>query len=86
MENLTATIELYQPKHDHLKTKTKHRGVKPFVYVVRIGGMIIIKPSEISADKWLYRNGFRLSEDCTHYVQTHKSDDHVFLEHNYIKM
>ena len=82
---MIATIELYEPLHDHLKTKTKWGELKPFKWVVRIGPIVIIKPSESSAHKYLTDLGFVLNEYCTGYDSKYKSEDEKILERCYRK-
>lgn len=78
-----AWIRLYEPNHDHLKTKTKHKGLKRFVWVVEIGPFMIVKPSENSAYNFLTKMGYVLSDDCTHYVPKYKSEQQIEIERNY---
>lgn len=82
---MIATIELYEPLHDYLKTKTKYGKLKAFKYVVTVGPIIVIKPSETSAHNYLTKLGFILNDDVQ-YELKYKSEDEVFLEKNYRKM
>ena len=82
---MIATISLYEPKEDRLKTVTKRGAKKRFKYVVEIGPFVFIKPSEESAVNFLSKKGFVHSSDFTHYYHKYKSDDQFNLERNYIK-
>lgn len=82
---MIATIELYEPLHDHLKTKTKYGKLRAFKYVVKIGPFVIIKPSETSAHNYLTKMGFVLNDDIK-YELKRKSKDELFLERNYRKL
>jgi hypothetical protein len=81
---MIATVELYEPNYHHLKTVSKHGKVSAFKYVIKIGSLVFIKPSESSADKFLYRKGFRLN-DKIQWELKFKSDDEINLERNYTK-
>ena len=82
---MIATIKLYEPKEDRLKTVTKIGTKKRFKYVVEIGPFVFIKPSEKSASDFLAKKGFVHSSDFTHYYHKYKSDDQLNLQANYIK-
>ncbi len=82
---MKATIELYEPLHEHLKTKTKGGDLKKFKHVVKIGPIIVIKPSEESAVKYLHDLGFRLNETME-YELKYKSEGELNLERNYRKL
>jgi hypothetical protein len=82
---MIATISLYEPKEEVLKTVTKRGAKKTFKYVIEIGAFVFIKPSEESACNFLAKKGFVLSSDFTHYYHKYKSDDQLNLENNYIK-
>ena len=82
---MEAYVNLYEPKHDHLKVKNKRGQLRAFVYVVEIGAIVKICPSQRSADNYLKKLGYVLSDDCTHYYHKYKSEDQINLERNYIK-
>lgn len=82
---MKATIKLYEPKHEHLKTTTKRGVKKAFKWIIEIGPFVFIKPSEESAVNFLASKGFVMSSDFTHYYHKYKSDDQFNLERNYIK-
>jgi len=82
---MIATVELYEPLLDYLKTKTKHRGLKTLVHVIKIGSIIVIKPSEASAHRYLTKLGFVLNESVQ-YELKYKSEDELSLERNYRKL
>jgi hypothetical protein len=76
---------MYEPLHDELRTRKKNGDLKSFVWVVEIGPIVKIFPSEQSADRYLSKNGFELSDDCTHYVHKYKSEDQKRLDRLYKK-
>ncbi|MFN4026452.1 MAG: hypothetical protein ACK4IZ_03300 [Flavobacterium sp.] len=59
---MIATISLYEPLHDHLKTVNKRGTIKTFKWVVEFGPFVFIKPSEESAHNFLVKKGFVLNE------------------------
>lgn len=83
---MIATIKLYEPNHDHLKVKTKHRGLRRFVWVIEYGALVFIKPSEESAVRFLTKQGFVLSDDCSYYEHKYQSYDQENLKSNYTKV
>lgn len=82
---MIATITLYEPKEEKLKTVTKRGNKKRFKYVVEIGPFVFIKPSEAAACNFLAKKGFVHSSDFTYYYHKYKSDDQLNLERNYVK-
>lgn len=82
---MKATITLYEPNHDHLKVKTKYRGLRKFVWVVEYGPFVFIKPSEESAIRFLTKKGFVLDDSCTHWYNKYESDDQENLKRLYTK-
>lgn len=82
---MEATIELYEPLYDHLKTVSKSGRRRSFKWVVRFGAVVRICPSERSAYNYLYRMGFRM-DDNVKFWKTNKSDEEINLENNYRKV
>ena len=82
---MIATISLYEPLHESLKTVNKRGTVKKFKYVVEFGPFVFIKPSESSAHNFLLKTGFVLNDDCATYSHKYKSDDQLNLERLYKK-
>lgn len=81
---MIATVELYEPKHDHLKTVSKHGKKSSLKFVVKIGPLVFIKPSAMSANNFLFKKGFMVNEDVEWELKF-KSDEEVRLDYNYIK-
>lgn len=82
---MKAKIELYEPLHDHLKTKTKWGKLKTHVWVVTIGPVVKICPSESAADRYLHKMGFTYNIEG-YYEWDKKSVDQLNLEMNYKKI
>lgn len=83
---MIATISLYEPLHDHLKTISKSGRKKAHKYIIEFGPFVFIKPSEQSAINFLTKKGFVLNEDFKTYSHKYKSDDQINLEKNYHKV
>ncbi len=82
---MSAKLELYEPLHDHLKIKNKRGTINTFVYVVTIGPIVKICPSERSAFRYLKSKGFEFNCDNGEWIHTFKSEDVINLENNYRK-
>ena len=86
---MEASIELYQPHHEHLKFKRKHGDIKPFVWIARIGVVSKICPSERSASNWLEKHGFIYDfdeNDKLKWIHKRKSEYELFVERNYSRV
>lgn len=79
---MKATIELYEPLFDHLKTVDRHGRLKAHKWVVKFGPVVKICPSEKSAANYLYKMGFRMNDNAE-YVLTCRSDDQIDLDRFY---
>lgn len=79
---MEASIELYEPIHDHLKTVDRRGNSKRFKWVARFGPVAKICPSEKTALNYLYKMGFRYKEDGRLWLSV-KSEDEIELERNY---
>lgn len=82
---MKATLELYEPLHEHLRTVSKNGQVSCVKYVIKIGPIVIIKSSERTAHRYLHKMGFRLN-DKAQYELKMKSHDELNLETNYQKL
>lgn len=80
-----SKIELWEPLHDHLKVKNKRGRVNKFVYVVCIGPVVKICPSENSAHRYLVKMGFEMTEDATQYELKYRSEGLINLDKLYRK-
>lgn len=82
---MIATIELYQPLHEHLKTVNKRGRVKELKHVVIIGPFVKICPSASSAYKYLGKMGFTFDTNTGNWEHKYKSEEIQNLERNYRK-
>lgn len=82
---MKATIELYEVLTEQLKTVNKRGRVNPFKWVVKIGPIIKVCPSERSACKYLESKGFRMNDNIE-WELTHRSEDELYLEKHFKKV
>ena len=86
---MEASLDLYEPLHDHLKTKTKSGEKKAFVYIARIGPVFKVCPSETSAWRWFAKHGYTYDFDKhgkLNWIPKYENQEQTFIERNYKKL